>query len=602
MFQDLRYALRSLRHSPGFTTVAVLTLALGIGANTAIFSVVRGVLLKPLPHRDGDRLTYLRHSLEGLGGANINFSVPEVRDLRSGVPALAGIAEYSPWSAVYRTSDHVERIRVGLVTGNYFDVIGLAPVLGHLTGPNDDGPSAAPVAVLTHDYWQRRFGGDSGIVGRTISLNAKPVTIIGVLEPAPFFPDRVDVLANMVNSAHHLSAAMQGDRVHRMTEVVARLAPAATVEQARTQVTTLQARLQSEYPAAYDAASHYHVAVIPFKQVMGERARMTLFLLMGAAAFVLIIAAANVANLTLMRGVRREHELVTRAALGAGVKRLRRLLLAENLVLAGLGAILGVMIAVGGLGLLTSLAARYSTRSDEISLDTMVFGFTLGLSVVVALLLSFLAPLPREGTLGGRITSGSWRMSGSVKKQRVQRGLVVAQVAVSVMLLAGAGLLTRTMIRLSEVDTGLSTEQVLTMTVSLLTFDEQNDSAASAAARVRYDEMRREIAALPGVDMVALGALPLRRNGITFDVMAEGRALAPGEPTPRAEWRTADADYFRAAGIPVLQGRAFTTNDEHASRNARVVVINKTLADRLFQGEDPVGRRLGWSSEVLRVL
>src|SRR5262245_5645876 len=283
LFQDLRFALRSLRRSPGFTTVAVLTLALGIGANTAIFSVVRGVLLKPLPHRDGDRLVYLRHSLEGLSGENITFSVPEVHDLRSGVPALAGgIAEYSPWSAVYRTNERAERIRVGLVTGNYFDVMGLAPVLGHLTGPNDDGPGAAPVAVLTHNYWLRRFGGDSAIVGRTISLNAQPVTVIGVLEPAPFFPVRVDALLNLVNSAHHLSAAMQEDRVHRMTEVVARLAPGATVSQARAQVTTLQARVHSEYPAAYNANSHYDVAVIPFKQVMGERARLTLFLLMGS--------------------------------------------------------------------------------------------------------------------------------------------------------------------------------------------------------------------------------------------------------------------------------------------------------------------------------
>jgi len=601
---DLRYGARALRRSPAFTAVAALTLALGIGANTAIFSVVRGVLLKPLPHRDGDRLVYLRHSLEGLGGANITFSVPEVRDLRSSVPALGGIAEYSTWSAVYRSNERAERIRVGLVTGNYFEVMGLAPALGHLTGPNDDGAGAAPVAVLTHDYWLRHFGGDTGIVGKTISLNATPVTVVGVLEPAPFFPVRVDALLNLVNSAHHLSAVMQGDRVHRMTEVVARLAPGATVQQARAQVTTLQARLQSEYPAAYDANSHYHIAVTPFKQVMGERARLTLFLLMGAAAFVLIIAAANVANLTLMRGVRREHELVTRAALGAGVKRLRRLLLAENLVLAGLGAFLGVMIAVGGLGLLTSLAARYSTRSDEIRLDAVVLGFTLGLSVVVALLLSFLAPLPQEGTLGSRISAGTWRMSagGGLKKQRVQRGLVVAQVAISLMLLAGAGLLTRTMMRLAEVDTGLNTEELLTMTVSLLTPAEQNDSAAVSAANARYDEMRREIAVLPGVDMVALGALPLRRNDMTFEVMPEGRPLAPGEATPRAEWRTADAGYFQTAGIPLLQGRTFIANDENKTRDGRVVVLNKTLADRLFPGVDPVGRRIGWTSDVLRHL
>ena len=599
---DLRYALRALRRSPAFTLVVVITLGLGIGANTAIFSVVRGLLLKPLPHRGGDRLVYLRHTREGLGGANINFSVPEVRDLRSSAPALGGIAEYSTWSTIYRTTESSERLKAGLVTGNYFDVMGLAPVVGRLTGPNDDGRGAAPVAVLTHELWQKRFGGDSGVVGTIVSLDGKPVTVIGVLEPAPFFPERVDVMLNLVNSEHHLGASMQNDRVHRMTEVVARLVPGATVAQARSQLDAIQARAQNEFHDAYDPASHYRIAAIPFKEVMGERARLTLFLLMGAAAFVLIIAGANVANLTLMRGVRREHELVTRAAIGAGVARLRRLLLTENLALALLGAAFGVVIAVGGLGLLRSLAERYSTRAGEIRLDVVVLSFTLGLSLLVALLLSLLAPLPSEGSLGGRITAGTWRVSGSLKKQRVQRWLVVAQVAVSVVLLAGAGLLTRTMVRLSQVESGLETEQLLTMQVSLITRNEQLDTAASAAAMRRYEEMRREMAAIPGVDMVGVGTLPLRRNGMVFEVAGEGRALEPGEATPRAEWRTADPDYFQAAGIPIVQGRAFNTSDPLGEGTGRVVILNQTLADRLFPGVDPVGQRIGFTSEVLRRL
>ncbi|HMA42906.1 MAG TPA: ABC transporter permease, partial [Gemmatimonadales bacterium] len=324
---DVRYALRTLRHSPGFTIVVVITLALGLGANTAIFSVVRGVLLRPLPNRDGDRLLYLRQSADGPGQANISFSVPEVRDLRTGVPSLGGIAEYSPWSLTLQGDDDAVRIDVGLVTGNYFDVMGLSPVLGRLTRPSDDGPGVPPVMILTHAFWIKRFGGDAGVIGRQVKLDGQSVTVIGVLQPAPFFPDRIDALLNMVVSPHHVSAMMIQNRSHRMTEVVARLAPGASLAQARAEVASVYTRMQRDYKDAYNPGSHYRLAVIPFKEALGERARLTLWLLMGAAAFVMIISAANVANLTLMRGVRREHELVVRAALGAGVARLRRLLL-----------------------------------------------------------------------------------------------------------------------------------------------------------------------------------------------------------------------------------------------------------------------------------
>ena len=597
---DIRFGVRALRHSPAFTAVVVMTLALGIGANTAIFSVVRGVLLKPLPNRDGDRLVYLRQSTDAQGGENITFSVPEVRDFRNGVPALAGIAEYSPWSSILQGDDGAVRISVGLVTGNYFEVMGLSPVLGRVTRPSDDGPGAQPVAVLTHAYWMKRFGGDSSIVGQPLTLDKKPVMVIGVLQPAPFFPDRIDALLNMVNSSHHVSAMMVEGRSHRMTEMVARLAPGATVEQARTEVDVVYARMRSEFKEAYDPASHYRVAVIPFQEVIGERARLTLWLLMGAAAFVLVISAANVANLTLMRGVRREHELAVRAALGAGVGRLRRLLLVENLLLATVGGVVGVAIAVGGVGLLRSLAERYSPRASEIRLDAVVLGFTLALSVAVALLLSFLASLPREGGVASWILSGGHRMSGTLAKQRLQRGLVVVQVAVSVVLLAGAGLLTRTMMRLADVRTGLRTEQVLTMQVPLLTTTELLlNPAADAAAKERYDLMRREIAGLPGVIEVGVGSpLPLRGSDVQLDIKADGRSLAPGAATPKAELRTADPTFFDAAGIPLLAGRPFAITDGPSS--GLVVIINRTLADQLFPGEDPIGKRIAWTGPVLR--
>ena len=597
---DIRYAFRALRHSPAFAAVVVITLALGIGANTAIFSVVRGVLLKPLPHRDGDRLVYLRHSMDGPGGANILFSVPEVRDFRQGAPSLAGIAEYSPWTVVFQGADGAVRINAGLVTGNYFEVMGLSPVLGRLTEPGDDGPGVPPVLVLTHEGWMKRFGGDPSIVGKQVTLDKKSVTVIGVLQPAPFFPNRVEGLLNMVISEHHLSAFMVEGRTHRMTEMVARLAPGATLEQARSQVAAVSSRIQGEFTDAYDPGSHHRIAVIPFREVIGERARLTLWLLMGAAAFVLIIAAANVANLTLMRGVRREHEIVVRAALGAGVARLRRLLLVENLMLAITGATFGVIIAVGGVRLLTSLVARYSPRANEIRLDGVVFGFTLALSVTVALLLSFLASLPREGSFASRILAGGQRISGNLGKHRLQRALVVVQIAVTVVLLAGAGLLTRTMIRLSDVDTGLRTEEVLTMQVPLLTPTEMLfNPAADAAAKERYDRMRDEMAALPGVVDVGIGSpLPLRSSDVRFDVKAEGKSLGVGEAMPRAELRTANPDFFRASGIPLLKGRPFSTTDRMGS--GWVVIINQTLADRLFPGEDPLGKRIAWTGDVLR--
>ncbi|MGH7561392.1 MAG: ADOP family duplicated permease [Gemmatimonadales bacterium] len=591
MIADTRYALRALGRSRAFTFVVALTLALGIGATTAIFSVVRGVLLKPLPHRDGGRLLYLRHSADGPGRANLTFSVPEVRDFRTGAPSLGGIAEYSSWSAILQGENTAARITAGLVTGNFFEVMGLSPVLGRLTRPADDGPGVPPVMVLTHEFWRRRFGGDSGVVGTQVRLDGRSVEVIGVVQPAPTFPNRMDALLNMVFSPHHLSAFMTEARTHRMTEIVARLAPGASLQRAKAEVAAVYGRLQSDFRDAYDPDQHLRVAVTPFKEVLGERARLTLWLLIGAAAFVLIICAANVANLTLMRGVRREPELVARAALGAGVARLRRLLLAENLLLTLLGAGLGVLIAIGGLGLLTSLAERYSPRANEIRLDGVVLGFTVAVAVVLALLLSFAASLPKEGSFASWIAAGARRSSAGRGRSRLQRSLVVAQVAVSVVLLAGAGLLTRTMIRLSNVSTGLETEEVLSMQVHLLGPTEARfNPDASATARNRSREIRLELAALPGVLEVGLGASLLRREDLWFDVTAEGKVLAAGETWPNAELRPASPEYFRAAGIPLLRGRAFTATD-HADSGG-VFIINQVLADELFPGDDPIGKRI----------
>jgi predicted permease len=394
-------------------------------------------------------------------------------------------------------------------------------------------------------------------------------------------------------------------RTHRMTEVVARVEAGVSLQQATTEVTNVYSRMVRDHPETYDAASHYRVSVIPFKAALGERAQLTLWLLMGAAALVLIISAASVTNLTLMRGVGREQELVVRAALGAGVARLRRMLLVENLLLTFTGAAIGTIVAVAGVRMLTSFAARYSVRANEIRLDFVVLGFTVALSVGIAMLLSWLAFVPRESTLGSIVSAGSRRSTGGLRRNRLQRGLVVAQIAVSVVLLAGAGLLTRTMIQLADVRTGLKTEQVLSIDVSLISpavlvsDDRTAIMRAAVAAQQGYARMEADARAIPGVVDAGVGStMPLHTGNLVLEVKREDRGLSAGEAPPRAEYRTADPSYFRAAGMPLVKGRAFDATD--APGGARVVVMNQTLADRLFPNEDPIGKRVAWTGDVLR--
>ena len=596
LLSDLRYAARTLMRAPGFALTVVLTLGLGIGANTAIFSVVRGVLLRPLPHKDGDRLVYLRHSMKGPGGDNVAFSVPEINDFRESAKSLAGIAEYSGMIYTLQGKQDAVRMTVGLVTGNYFKVMGLSPIAGRLLNEGDDGLNVPPVMVLTYEYWMKRFGGDPQIIGQHVRLGGKSVEVVGVVQPAPYFPRPMDGLLNMIMSEHHTSALMVQGRSHRMTDMIARLAPGATVEQARAEAATINARVTKAYPQDYDPGSEYKISVSPFKEVLGENAKLTLWLLMGAAAFVMIISAANVANLTLMRSVRREHELVVRAALGAGTRRLRQLLLAENLVLALAGAVLGLVIAVAGVRLLISLAERYSPRANEIRLDGMVLSFTLLLSLVVAVILSYAPKLAKEGSLAAWVAAGVNRMSGGIRRQRLQRSLVVAQIAVSVILLTGAGLLTRTMLQLSEVKTGLTTENILTMEVPF-DFEAKKDADAKAA----FERMQLEVAAIPGVSEVGIGStMPLRATEAVLDVRADGRPLQSGEAIPRADYRTVSPGYFHAAGIPLLKGREFRETDMQTS--GKVVILNKSLADRLFGDRDPIGQRVSWTGEVLKFI
>ncbi|MEX2180409.1 MAG: ABC transporter permease [Gemmatimonadaceae bacterium] len=593
----LRFILRSLSRARAFTIAVVLTLGLGIGANTAIFSVVRGVLLRPLPHQDGDRLMYLRQSVAAQRGSNIAFSVPEINDFRESSRTLAQIAEYSPLTLNLVEDQDATQIDVGLVTGNYLSVMGLRPILGRPFNDADDGAGAAPVVMLGHAYWQSHFVGDSGIVGRSLRIGGRPVEVIGVLQPAPFFPGRIDALMNMSISEHHVSALMENGRTHRMTEMIARLAPEATVEQARAEVAAITARVHADHPEMYDAASGYNVSVTPLHEVLGQDARLTLLLLMGAAAFVLIIACANVANLTLMRGIRREHEMVVRAALGAGARRLRRLLFVENTILALMGGALGLVVAYLGVGMLATFAARFSPRANEIAVDGAVLGFTFVLALLVALALSFVPSIGDEAALGSGLSAGTTRTTGGLRRRRLQQALVVTQIAVSLVLLTGAGLLVRSMQRLAQVDPGLDPENVLTMEVPV----DFTQLAELRSAVSQYERMQTELSTLPGVQIVGVGStMPLRTSQFQLEIKAEGQPVPPGQPIPTSEYRTADPGYFRASGIPLLAGRDFATTDRAGSPS--VVIINKTLADRLFPGMEAVGRRIAWTGDVLRFI
>jgi putative ABC transport system permease protein len=594
---DFRYVLRSLARAKGFTIAVILTLGLGIGANTAIFSAVRGVLLKPLPHREGDRLMYLRQSAEKRGSENIAFSVPEITDFRQASKKLGEIAEYSPLTLNLVEDNGASQINVGLVTGNYFDVMGLAPIIGKKTTSKDDGPGVPPVIMLAYDYWITHFGGDSSIVGKTMKVGGRSAEVIGVLQPAPYYPQKIDALMNMVISSHHVSATMVQGRTHRMTEMIARLAPGATEDEARAEVKQITDRVHADNPGTYDAASGYTVTMTPFKEVLGKDAKLTLWLLMGVAAFVLVIACANVANLTLMRGVKREHEMLIRAALGAGSARLRRLLFAEHLVLAFGGAVLGLGIAYAGTGMLSSFTSRMSNRAGEIQVDGMVLAFTVAISGLVAILLSFGPRVGSEHQLGAAITAGNTRTTGSARRRRLQQALVVTQIAVSVILLTGAGLLVKSMQKLAAVDPGLDTRNVLTMEVPV----DFTSLTPDSPVLQNYKRMTQEIGAIPGVQIAAVGSnVPLRTTGFQLDVKAEGRAVAAGEPQPAAEYRTADAKYFQAAGIKLVAGRDFTANDD--AKAARVAIVNQTLAKLLWPGVDPLGRRIAWTGDVLRFI
>src|SRR5579864_8619308 len=453
--QDLTVAVRSLARTKGLAVTVVATLALGIGANAAIFSLVRGVLLKPLVNRDEDRLIYIRQSAPGIGVENATFSVPEIQDLRASVKTLSAFGDFSAINFTMIGLGEPRSIQGGVVGGTFFDVMGLHPVLGRLIGPQDDGPQAAGVVVLTYRFWTTALHKDPSVLGKTVrlgSLGDRSATVIGVLEPCVPYPQDTEIIANVVTSPHHLSATMVTGRIHRMTELFGRLAPGVTLDQARAELRSAYSAMKKDHPEAYAQEGDFQIGVKLLRDEITSGARTVLLVLLAASALVFIIACCNVANLILARTVRREGELAVRVALGASTGALRRMLLAESLLLCGAGAAIGVVSAQPMVAILARYASRFSIRALDFRVDNSLLWVGAALAIVAAVILAFVPRLPSAETSNGlSLASGTARITGSTSRR--QRIFAVTQIAASFVLLAGATMLITTLISLQSAQT-----------------------------------------------------------------------------------------------------------------------------------------------------
>jgi putative ABC transport system permease protein len=596
---DARIAFRSLLRTKGLTVTVVLTLALGIGANAAIFSLVKGVLLAPLVNREEERLIYIRQSAPGLGADNMTFSVPEIQDLRERARTLSAFGDFSTIGFTLVGLGEPREVRAGVVGGSYFEVMGLRPALGRLLGPDDDGPKAAGAVVLTHRFWRTALARDPSVLGRTVRLGTRSATIVGVLEPSLPYPAETEIIANVVTSPHHLSATMVTGRVHRMTELFARLRPGVDLEAARAELRTLHAGIVKEYPEAYPVRADFRIDAVGLRDQLTSRARSVLLVLLAASALVFVIACSNVANLILARTVRREGELAIRASLGATTSALRRTLLAESLILCGAGAAVGVLSARPMVAVLGRYASRFSVRALDLTVDASMLWVGALLAVVAAVLLAFVPRLPSSrGPQGLGLSTGSVRITGSTSRRL--RVFAVTQIAASFVLLAGASMLVKTLLALQAAPTGLDTRRVLALNVPGGVANGRTPEQNVAF----YKEAMRRITDLPGVDRVAVGTVVPWRDagsfGPGFAFSAEGRVTTPGEDDPRAQLRTVSPGFFAALGVPIIAGRDFNESDRRESES--VVIVSQTLAQRLFPNQEVVNRRLMWTDPIMKFI
>ena len=601
-FHDLKIAVRSLSRTRALWITVALTLALGIGANAAIFSVVRAVLLRPLANRDEDRLLYLRQSAPGIGNANETFSVPEIQDLSHSLKKIQELGTFSQIPFTIVGLGTPREIKGGVVDGNYFEVMGLHPILGRLLGPGDDGPNAPGAAVLTYRFWSNSLNSDPSVIGKTVRLEsyegARSATIVGVLQPSVPYPVETELISNIVTSPHHLSATMVTGREHRMTEVFGRLAPGAELQTARAELRTAYAAMLSAHPEVYKSSDHFTIDLSRMHDQINSRANTILWVLFAAAALLFVIACSNVANLVLARTVRRESELAVRSALGASTAALRRSLLAESLILCGSGALASLLVAIPMVKVLGKYAARYSPRAEDLTLDFSLVWFGIALALIAAVALAFIPQLPASNAARSLSQSSAGiRVSGG--SNRRLRLFAITQICLSFLLLAGAGALTKTLYDLEKLQSPYDTASVLAINLPVLSYGKTPDQVLNF-----YHDVERRIAALPGVEHVASGfSVPWRdtqQASISLAFAVDGAKRQNAQDDLRGNFRSISPGYFDTLGMPLLEGRAFNEADKDGAE--RVVIISQSVAQKLFPGQEAIGRKLWWTDGVIKFI
>jgi putative ABC transport system permease protein len=600
--RDIKIALRSLSRARALWITVALTLALGIGANAAIFSVVRAVLLRPLVNRDENRLLYVRQSAPGIGVSNAAFSVPEIQDLGHGLKTITKLGTFSEVDFTIVGLGTPREVPAGVVDGNYFEVMGLRPVLGRLLTPADDGPNAQGAAVLTYRFWTNSLHSDPGVLGKTIRLEsitgARSAVIVGVLEPSVPYPVATELIANVVTSPHHLSATMVTGREHRMTEVFARLAPGADLDSARAELRATYAAMVAAHPETYKPGDHFKIDVNRMHEQINSRANTILWVLFAASGLLFVIACSNVANLVLARTVRRESELAVRSALGATTAALRRSLLAESIVLCGSGALAAIVLAVPMVSILGRYASRFSVRAEGLTLDFSLVWIGIALALLAAVFLAFVPRLPSaDPSKGFALTGGGVRVTGGSSSRL--RIFAITQIAASFLLLAGAGALMRTLYVLEQTRPPFDTSRVLALNLPVMSYGRTPEQV-----RDFYRDVQRRVAALPGVEHVSAGfSVPWRDSqgldiGLTFGV--DGAKRENAKDDMRARFRTVSPGYFETLGLPLLQGRDFRDTDKDGSE--RVVIVSQSVAQKLFPGQEALNRTVQWTDPVIKFI
>jgi putative ABC transport system permease protein len=600
--QDVRYALRVMGRNPGFTVSAILILGLGIGVNTSIFSVVNSVLLKPLPYAQGDRLVVLRQPAVKQGSNNLAFSVQEIQDFRQQMSSMTGLVEYHGMSFTLFGGSEARRVRTGVVSAGFFDFFGIQPLLGRSFRAEDDVPGAPPVLLLSYDYWKKYEGSNPNVVGKAYKMNDRPHTVIGVLPRIPQYPNENDVYMPTVACPTRSAARVIANRDFRMMSVFGRLKPEASLEFCTRDVSTIAARLKQDYPKSYPERLGYTAAASLLRDDLIKDAKPMLLVLLGAAAFVLLIACANVANLILARMARREQELVIRTAVGAGSGRILRQLLTESLIMALLSAGIGLLFAFSSIRLLSDFASQLTPRAREISIDAWVLGFAVLCATATTVLFGSIAALYSRHDVASGLKESS-RTSADRSRQALRSMLIAAQVAFSFILLIGAGLMVRSFVQLSKVDPGFVPQRVLAASINLNWSRYQNDDYRKVSER-----LLEKLEAMPGVTSAAVASsYPMNADRINFGgrpvrISEEGELRSEAEGVTARAVTSVTPGYFQTLGIPLVAGRSFSITDGPDA--APVAVISRSLAIKRWGNTDPIGRRVrvGNSEVWLRIV